>query len=532
MQRTPISTSDCEASFKHTTTLPCRPKNPPAKVPQTGVTEPWPAPENRTDNASTPLLILDHGRETSYPNSSQLPFGGNQSPADFVDSKLHPYLGKLDKLQPWYASGLRRAPELLDDDEPTLLLQPVTKSISAEQLRKELKSIYSGLVMVENKCKDVDQEQTRLAKEGNSGSRPALSSKQWQALIALHKSLHHEYHDFFLASQHPAATPNLTKLSVRNQMPARLWHFGFHNFLELLRYRLPESLEYMLAFIYTAYSMMTLLYETVPAFSDIWVECLGDLGRYRIAIEDDNRCDKEIWSNVSQNWYRMAFERSPENGRLLHYQALLSPPCTFEQLSLYLRSLISTIRFQSAETSILTILNPAIEGKYDSTSQYTKAEILLIKLVAVMHTGRRCEGFSEFLYDWKKELMRYIFRQGDTFRSKAVSVTICTIAGLYEYGRSKPDGVWLSLIRRAEENHQAQCSETEINPASLPKHKPLSEEDHAISSRNIKLASSVAFATFSVFLSLPENKNVYPAIHEYFVMVGSFIKHAQVMALI
>ena len=51
-------------------------------------------------------------------------------------------------------------------------------------------------------------------------------------------------------------------------MPARLWQFGIHNILEVLRYRLPESLDYMLAFIYTAYSMMTLLYETVPAFTD------------------------------------------------------------------------------------------------------------------------------------------------------------------------------------------------------------------------------------------------------------------------
>ena len=34
---------------------------------------------------------------------------------------------------------------------PTLLLQPVTKSISQEQLRNELRNIYSGLVMVENK---------------------------------------------------------------------------------------------------------------------------------------------------------------------------------------------------------------------------------------------------------------------------------------------------------------------------------------------------------------------------------------------
>ena len=42
----------------------------------------------------------------------------------------------------------------------------------------------------------------------------------------------------------------------------------------------------MLAFIYLAYRMMALLYGTVPAFEDTWIECLSDLGRYRMAIED------------------------------------------------------------------------------------------------------------------------------------------------------------------------------------------------------------------------------------------------------
>ncbi len=62
----------------------------------------------------------------------------------------------------------------------------------------------------------------------------------------------------------------------------------------------------MLAFIYLAYSMMALLYETVPAFEDTWIECLGDLGRYRMAIEDDDIRDREVWTGVarqgSYNW--------------------------------------------------------------------------------------------------------------------------------------------------------------------------------------------------------------------------------------
>jgi len=39
--------------------------------------------------------------------------------------------------------------------------------------------------------------------------------------------------------------------------------------------------------------MMALLYETVSAFEDT-TECLGDLGRYRMAIEDDDIRGREV----------------------------------------------------------------------------------------------------------------------------------------------------------------------------------------------------------------------------------------------
>lgn len=50
---------------------------------------------------------------------------------------------------------------------------------------------------------------------------------------------------------------------------------GIHAFLELLRYPLQDSLEHMLMFIYLAYSMMALVYETVPTFEDNGQSVLG-----------------------------------------------------------------------------------------------------------------------------------------------------------------------------------------------------------------------------------------------------------------
>lgn len=156
-----------------------------------------------------------------------------------------------------------------------MLLQPETRPISHEQLVIEVKGIYAGLVMVEAKCIDIDERQSAAAQEKDPTKRIQLKNDQWQSLIALHKQLLHEHHDFFLASQHPSASPALSRLAAKYSMPARMWRHGIHAFLEVLRHRLPDSLEHMLAFIYIAYTMMALLYETVPAFEDTWIECLG-----------------------------------------------------------------------------------------------------------------------------------------------------------------------------------------------------------------------------------------------------------------
>jgi hypothetical protein len=117
-----------------------------------------------------------------------------------------------------------------------------------------------------------------------NNSIPKYNPDQYQALIALHRTDLHEYHDFFLASQHPAASRALKHLARKYAMPARMWKHGVEAFLEVLRHRLPDSMEPMLAFIYLAYSMFTLLLETVPAFKYTWAECLGDIARHRLML--------------------------------------------------------------------------------------------------------------------------------------------------------------------------------------------------------------------------------------------------------
>ena len=159
-----------------------------------------------------------------------------------------------------------------------MIKQPESTPISPEQLATEVKGIYAGLVMVEAKCINIDAAQA-------ADPKAQLTKDQWQALIALHRTLLYEHHDFLMATQHPTATPALRGLALKYNMPARMWKHGIHAFLEVLRHRHLESQDYMLAFIYLAYQMMALLFETVPSFTDTWIECLGDLAKYRMAVE-------------------------------------------------------------------------------------------------------------------------------------------------------------------------------------------------------------------------------------------------------
>ncbi|KAI0568590.1 hypothetical protein Alg130_12037, partial [Pyrenophora tritici-repentis] len=99
-----------------------------------------------------------------------------------------------------------------DPRYPNLILQPDSRPISQEELASEVKSIYAGLIMVENKCMHVDRAQAAAAaQEGEAKTN--LASDHWQALIALHRTLLHEHHDFFLASQHPSSSPALRRLA-------------------------------------------------------------------------------------------------------------------------------------------------------------------------------------------------------------------------------------------------------------------------------------------------------------------------------
>ncbi|TLS21916.1 uncharacterized protein PpBr36_09267 [Pyricularia pennisetigena] len=314
------------------------------------------------------------------------------------------------------------------DEVNKLVKQPETRPIGQEQLVAEVKGIYAGLVMVENKCIEVDNAQNSL---NNDSASPQLNTDQWQALIALHRTLLHEHHDFFLASQHPSASPALRRLAAKYAMPARMWRHGIHSFLELLRHRLPHSLEYMLTFIYSSYSMMALLYETVPAFEYTWIECLGDLSRYRMAIEDDDVRDREVWTAVSRHWYSQASDKAPTTGRLYHHLAILARPNVVAQLFYYAKSLCVPIPFNSARDSILTLFEPIMAGTHGKLHAVDRA---LVRCHGTFFTGKSTEDLEEARNEFLSNLDLAVAKGARRWLESGYQIAVTNLCALFDYG--------------------------------------------------------------------------------------------------
>lgn len=123
----------------------------------------------------------------SQSQSTQLPHRGPAPPQHNTKPQHQP------SPQPQRQPGLLEL-QRYDPRYPGLLLQPDSRPISQEQLASEVKSIYAGLTMVETKCIHVDRAQAQAVSETDT----KLASDHWQALIALHRTLLHEHHDFFL----------------------------------------------------------------------------------------------------------------------------------------------------------------------------------------------------------------------------------------------------------------------------------------------------------------------------------------------
>jgi hypothetical protein len=416
--------------------------------------------------------------------------------------------------------------------------------------------------MVETKCIHIDRTQTVLAQDSDT----KLPSDHWQALIALHRTLLHEHHDFFLASQHPSASPALRRLAFKYSMPARMWKHGIHSFLELLRRRLPDSIEYMLAFIYLAYQLMALLYETVPAFEDTWIECLGDLGRYRMAIEDEDVRDRETWAGVARSWYTKFTDKNPTVGRLYHHLAILARPDALQQTYYYSRSLTSVKPFQSSRESILTLFDPIL-GRAGAPLTHTiaidtnfiRAHALQFEESSVVKVEGKDHGSTDAFLSAKGEFIggldNHIGRVTAKWKEQGVYIAVTNIAGLFEYGTNDNllrQAFLTPIYKRSLDASQSAMEENVRSASTAHQQNPMVPTMNEVQIKNkftgereeddpedpwqtcgtIPNAKSITNETFALALRRIGDKNVLPFLHIMLAFLSSVASNKCVSNLI
>ena len=269
---------------------------------------------------------------------------------------------------------------------------------------------------------------------------------------------------------------------------------------------------------------------------------VGDLGRYRMAIEDDEPRDREVWSNVAKFWYNKASDKTPNVGRLYHHLAILARPYTLEQLSLYTRSLTCVIPFESAKGSIMTLFNPVLHNEDRIQRRPSSLETLFIRVHAILFTSKSLDSPGQFnatVNELQKDGLfeKYIIRAAAKFKETGAFAAVSNIAALFEYGYTR-DGKSKSRLRVVYESARMMKEEstksaiTKPNdPANLPPSvgPPNIDADNSAKVESnesailISQPSRLASISLDICLKRPSDTNVYPLVHVYLGFLWSLI---------
>ena len=227
---------------------------------------------------------------------------------------------------------------------------------------------------------------------------------------------------------------------------------------------------------------MGLLMESVPAFHETWIECLGDLARYRMAIEEADMRDRETWSNVARTWYNKAADRSPETGRIQHHLAVLARPNIVCQLFYYSKALISVNPFPNARDSIMLLFNPLLEAsalaarnpKQESASKYAKFDSSLVTAAGILFTKGSMYDYAVHITRFASELDSHIARSGANWKVQGVEVASALNACMLDFG-TEENFLWKAFRTH---NDKLKGIQTEEHSTETPMDMiPISKED-------------------------------------------------------
>ncbi|GLI74851.1 hypothetical protein PoHVEF18_003099 [Penicillium ochrochloron] len=406
-----------------------------------------------------------------------------------------------------HSSGSSEEPSSELDTLPNFK-QPKTNPIEEAQLISEVFRIYGELVLKEAECIKVAKLQTQ--------SQAELSSVEWQEKISSHQSLLGKYYDFFLASQHPSASQALKSLAASHDMPARMWRFGIDLLLDLLRRKYPGSLDYIRKFIDGAFPVIAQLHESTRAFREIWIECLGDLARYRMALEESEF--RTHWAGIAEWWYNKFADLSPEEGRIQHHLGILARPDVLLQLFYYTKALVSIRPFPQTRESMARLFHP------DNGQQ--QAYTMVAAFVAT-HSALFNEWPADQYITSAKHFLSLLREEARSVGHQGVYIMLCNFAAMLQYG----DQSAVMVMEFSQKKSVADAYELALDStAGLDLELKIKEPSDAkldlspIASQG----SALAFHTLSVLLDLGDS-GICPSVHVSLAFIWSLALHPPAM---
>ncbi|KAF8964027.1 hypothetical protein BDZ97DRAFT_1904591 [Flammula alnicola] len=160
----------------------------------------------------------------------------------------------------------------------------------------QLKKLYRAITNLETKIKQEDAMDepddgmnSRVLLKGKEVENEDVEKEKWKKQIMDHKQLAEIIHNLLEISLAPSVPASLRNIPTKYNIIVRLWTYAFHKLLESLRrasFTSPLALEHLQEFIYYSYTFYTGLLEepTLNSFKSGWLEALGDLARYRMAV--------------------------------------------------------------------------------------------------------------------------------------------------------------------------------------------------------------------------------------------------------
>jgi rRNA-processing protein FCF1 len=349
----------------------------------------------------------------------------------------------------------------------------------------------------------------------------------------------------------PGLPSSLHSLPQQYSIPSRLWATGFHVMLERLRHALPSApaaaathaalLDHLTEFIYFAYAFYSNLLEaeTFRTFRGAWIENLGDLARYRMAVAglaasrsnaeprpqvsfariDDDDADKsrpdaraeqasigtaalgdwelsevETWRVTARDWYAKGLAETPGTGRLHHHLGVLARPDELRTLHHLCKSLTSAHAHVATRESLLPMFDGAHQRR--RVQPDASASNLFVHLHGMLITRVQLD-------DWDATFERFT----EALRAHAASRTpacwmqlaAINIAALLQYGAE-------DALLAPPENKAAQQDGKGSPPAEPAKPLPVDSEEPPLV---LQHAIRLTFAILEIALSLDAAPSAY-----------------------